>query len=199
MTGASGSIYGQRLVECLVGAGVDVQLTISPAAAQVIAHELSVKVDVGAFEPRILWPDVIGIDERLTYFHYQDFTAPPASGSHLTGGMAVCPCSGGTLSGIARGASSNLIERAAEVHLKEQRKLVLVPRETPLSLAYIHNLRDVARAGAVVLPASPGFYHGPSSIGDLVDFVVARVLDQLSIEHTLVERWGAAEVRLETE
>ena len=116
--------------------------------------------------------------------------APPASGSFLTGGMVVCPCSGSTLSGIAHGSSTNLIQRAADVHLKERRKLILVPRETPLSLIHLDNMRKAAEAGAVILPAMPGWYHGVKSVQDLVDFVVARILDQLGISHKLMQRWG---------
>jgi 4-hydroxy-3-polyprenylbenzoate decarboxylase len=116
--------------------------------------------------------------------------APMASGSFLTGGMVICPCSGTTLSAVAAGAAGNLIQRAAEVHLKERRKLIVVPRETPLSLAHIDNMRRVTEAGAVVLPASPGWYHGVESVNDLVDFVVARICDQLGIEHVLTKRWG---------
>jgi 4-hydroxy-3-polyprenylbenzoate decarboxylase len=126
----------------------------------------------------------------LHYFHHQDFMAPMASGSFLTGGMVICPCSGSTLSAVASGAGNNLIHRAAEVHLKERRKLILVPRETPLSLPHIDNMRRATEAGAVILPASPGWYHGPKNVSDLVDFVVARICDQLGVEHTLSKRWG---------
>lgn len=130
---------------------------------------------------------------QLHYHHYKDFMTPIASGSHLTGGMVVCPCSGGTLSSIVTGASGNLIERAAEVHLKERRKLVLVPRETPLSLGYVRNLEQATLAGAVVLPAMPGWYHGVTGLIDLIDFIVARILDQLAIPHRLMRRWGERE------
>jgi 4-hydroxy-3-polyprenylbenzoate decarboxylase len=126
----------------------------------------------------------------VRYFHHQDLFAPMASGSALTGGMIVAPCSGGTLSAIAHGASGNLIQRAADVHLKERRRLILVPRETPLSLIHIENMRRVTEAGAVVLPAAPGFYHGAGSVGELVDFVVARICDQLGVAHGLGRRWG---------
>ena len=126
----------------------------------------------------------------MAYYHYMDFMSPAASGSFLTGGMVVCPCSGSTLSGIAYGSSNNLIQRAADVHLKERRKLILVPRETPLSVVQLEAMRRAAEAGAVVLPAMPGWYHGVQSVQDLVDFVVARILDQLGIEHELIRRWG---------
>lgn len=124
------------------------------------------------------------------YFHYRDLFAPMASGSALSDGMVICPCSGGTLGAIATGASGNLIQRAAEVHLKERRKLILVPRETPLSLIQIENFRRCAEAGAVILPAAPGWYHGVDSLADLIDFVVGRILDQLGIHAKLTRRWG---------
>ena len=128
---------------------------------------------------------------QVRAYQYKDLMSPIASGSHRTLGMVVCPCSGGTLGSIASGNSGNLIHRGAEVHLKERRKLILVTRETPLSAIAIENMDRVTRAGAVVLPASPGWYHGVQSIGDLVDFVVARILDQLEIENQLMNRWGA--------
>jgi 4-hydroxy-3-polyprenylbenzoate decarboxylase len=125
------------------------------------------------------------------YHHYQDCKAAIASGSFRTDGMVICPCSTRTLAAVAGSASANLIHRAAEVHLKERRKLVLVPRETPLSLPFLENLQRAARAGAVVLPASPGFYHGVRGVGDLVDFIVARICDQLGVGHHLIRRWGS--------
>jgi len=127
---------------------------------------------------------------RVRYHHHQNFFAEIASGSSLTDGMIVCPCSGGTLSAIAHGASGNLIHRAADVHLKERRKLILVPRETPLSLVQLDNMRRCCEAGAVVLPAMPGFYHGVSTIRDLIDFVVGRICDQLGVEQSMMKRWG---------
>lgn len=129
---------------------------------------------------------------EVRYHHYQNLFASIASGSSLTTGMVICPCSGGTLSGIAHGSSQNLIQRAADVHLKERRKLILVPRETPLSVIQLDNMRRCAEAGAVVLPAMPGFYHGVESLQDLVDFVVSRICDQLGIQHSLMKRWGEA-------
>jgi 4-hydroxy-3-polyprenylbenzoate decarboxylase len=126
------------------------------------------------------------------YHHFENFLAPIASGSFLTDGMAICPCSLGTLAAIAHGTSENLICRAADVHLKERRKLVLVPRETPLSVIQLDNMKRCAEAGAVVLPAMPGFYHGVERVADLVDFVVARVCDQLGVPHELMRRWGQA-------
>src|SRR4029079_7342936 len=127
---------------------------------------------------------------RLHYHHFRNFQAGIASGSFLTGGMAICPCSMGTLAAIANGVSENLIHRAADVHLKERRKLVLVPRETPLGLIQLRNLTAVAEAGAIVLPAMPAFYTRPKTVDDMVDFVVGRVCDQLGVEHRLFPRWG---------
>jgi 4-hydroxy-3-polyprenylbenzoate decarboxylase len=197
VTGASGAAYGTRLVEVLLRAGRSVHLTISPAGAEVIATELGrdVALDPGKFDPlALLGPAAKGLElARLHYHHFRDFRAGVASGSFLTGGMAVCPCSMGTLSAIAHGSSENLVQRAADVHLKERRKLVLVPRETPLGLVQLRNMVAVAEAGAVVLPAMPGFYTKPQRVQELVDFVVGRVCDQLGVEHRLFERWGGSE------
>src|SRR5581483_6560308 len=186
ITGASGAVYAVRLLEVLLQEGADVHLMISPSGAAVLKQELDVRIDVERFEIKRLLPR-IGDEaaNRVRYHHYQDFFAPLASGSFLTGGMVVCPCSGSTLSGIAHGASNNLIQRAADVHLKERRKLILVPRETPLSVIQLDNMRRAAEAGAVVLPAMPGWYHGVKSVQDLVDFVVARIMDQLGVPHEL--------------
>ena len=128
--------------------------------------------------------------DRIRYYHFTDYFSPMASGSARSAGMVICPCSGGTLSAVAHGASTNLVQRAADVHLKEKRKLILVPRETPLSLVHLDNMKRVCEAGAVVLPASPGWYHGVRDVRDLVNFVVARVLDQLGVNHSLMHRWG---------
>jgi flavin prenyltransferase len=129
---------------------------------------------------------------RLIYHHYRDFGSPIASGSFLTDGMTVCPCSGGTLAALATGQSQNLIHRAADVHLKERRKLVLVPRETPLSSIALGNMKTLSDQGVVILPASPGFYHEPQSLHDLIDFVVARICDQLGVRNELMQRWGTS-------
>lgn len=219
MTGASGAVYGVRLLEALSAAGCDVHLAISATARTVLAQELGLSVDLERFVPAMLLLDgepgrrdpkleqirtLAGISSessnvlampsgepgRLHYHHYLDQSAAIASGSFVTDGMVICPCSGGTLSAIVHGASANLIHRAAEVHLKERRKLVLVPRETPLSVLQLGNLLRAAEAGAVVLPAMPGFYHGVVSIQDLIDFVVARICDQLGVENSLIRRWG---------
>lgn len=217
ITGASGAVYAVRLLEVLRASGRDVYLSISPSGRDVIRQELGLNVDLDKFSPETLLSDAVaGANEtripllqssaaasasdvlrgsvgqpgKILYHHWQNFMAPMASGSFLTAGMVVCPCSGTTLSAIAAGAAGNLIQRAAEVHLKERRPLVLVPRETPLSLAHIDNMRRATEAGAVVLPASPGWYHGVHCIRDLVDFVVARICDQLGVEHSLTKRWG---------
>jgi flavin prenyltransferase len=191
ITGASGAVYGMRLLETLLAAGRDVHLTISAAAQTVLRQELDISVDLDNFEPKSLALEIATREPgQLHYYHYRDLLAPIASGSFLTEGMAICPCSSGTLSAIAYGTSANLIHRAADVHLKERRKLVLVPRETPLSLVMLDNLRRAAEAGAVILPAMPGFYHGAKTVRDLVDFVVARICDQLGVGNSLVHRWG---------
>jgi 4-hydroxy-3-polyprenylbenzoate decarboxylase len=192
ITGASGALYGVRLLEVLLAAGRIVYLTISPSGQAVLDTELGLKIDLEDFLPSTLVPTVYEqqCDGEIRYCHYQDLMSPIASGSFLTHGMVVCPCSGSTLGAIAHSIGSNLIHRTAEVHLKERRKLILVPRETPLSLPQIDNMQRATEAGAVVLPASPGFYHGAKTIEDLVDFVVARVCDQLSVEHRLMKRWG---------
>jgi flavin prenyltransferase len=191
ITGASGAVYAVRLLEVLRASGRDVHLSISPSGRDVIQHELKIDLDLDNFDAARLRLREQTVESRLHYYHHQDFMAPMASGSFLSSGMVICPCSGTTLSAVAAGAAGNLIQRAAEVHLKERRKLILVPRETPLSLAHIENMRRVTEAGAVVLPASPGWYHEVRSSGDLVDFVVARICDQLGVEHTLTKRWGA--------
>lgn len=134
--------------------------------------------------------NVFGVKGQLFYHHYRDFMAPVASGSFRTSGMVICPCSGSTIGAVTRGTGDNLIHRAAEVHFKERRRLVLVPRETPVSTLQLENLLRASQAGAVVLPASPGFYHGVESIADLVDFIVARVCDQFGVDHELMRRWG---------
>jgi len=194
ITGASGAVYAVRLLEVLTANGLDVHLSISPSGREVIEQELGLKIALDRFEVSDLLSNptnVSGKRGRLRYYPCQDFLAPMASGSFLTGGMVICPCSGTTLSAIAAGGSGNLIQRAAEVHLKERRRLVLVPRETPLSLTHIDNMRRVTEAGAVVLPASPGWYHGANSLDDLVDFIVGRICDQLEIENNCITRWGS--------
>jgi 4-hydroxy-3-polyprenylbenzoate decarboxylase len=183
-----------RLVEVLLRAGRDFHLTISPAATEVISQELGRTIRLGAaeFDARALLGDrAAGLDlSRLHYHHFRDFGAGIASGSFLTSGMAICPCSTGTLAAVAHGISENLIHRAADVHLKERRKLVLVPRETPLSLVVLKNMVAVTEAGAVVLPAMPAFYTRPASVAEMVDFIVGRVCDQFGVENALLRRWS---------
>jgi len=189
ITGASGMVYGQRLVEVLLDAGADVHLTISDSARIVGQHELGLNIDLQNFSIDQLLPNYSG-DGVLKYHHHKDFMTPIASGSFKTRGMIVCPCSGGTMSGIATAASRNLIQRAADVHLKERRPLILVPREAPLSLIQIDNMRTACAAGATILPASPGFYQSTQTVADLVDFVVNRIVDHVGIDCDLVRRWG---------
>jgi 4-hydroxy-3-polyprenylbenzoate decarboxylase len=190
ITGASGVVYGQRLLELLIDHAIPVQLSISESGQKVLQHELGIDLDLDRFQLQQLLPHRPVENPDVAYHHYKDFMTPIASGSFRTSAMVICPCSGSTLSGIAAAASGNLIQRAADVHLKEKRPLIIVPRETPLSLLQIQNMEAVARAGATVLPASPGFYHGCDSVANLIDFVVARILDHLHIEHDLIKRWG---------
>jgi 4-hydroxy-3-polyprenylbenzoate decarboxylase len=191
ITGASGSVYAVRLLETLLRAGRTVHLTISPSAVEVMERERERRIRLDAFDPASLLDGPASAWEgRLHYHHYKDFGSGIASGSFLTGGMVICPCSMGTAAAVAHGLSQNLIHRAADVHLKERRKLILVPRETPLHLIQLRNLVACVEAGAVVLPASPAFYTKPRSIQDLVDFVVGRICDQLAVPHDLLRRWG---------
>lgn len=192
ITGASGAAYAARLVEVLLAAGRELHLSISPSGQAVIEQELARRVDLDAFRVETLLGHEPPATGRLHYHHYKNLMAPIASGSFLTAAMTICPCSGSTLSAVAHSAGENLIHRAAEVHLKERRKLVVVPRETPLSLPQLKNMVAIHEAGAVVLPAAPGFYHGADTVADLVDFVVARICDQLGVSHTLMRRWGEA-------
>jgi 4-hydroxy-3-polyprenylbenzoate decarboxylase len=194
LTGASGAPYGLRLLEVLLAAGRTVHLVISPAAVQVLEQEMDRKVRLDRFAVAdLLGPGAASVGDRVRYHHYLDFRAGIASGSFLTGGMVICPCSMGTVAAVAHGLSQNLIHRAADVHLKEKRRLVLVPRETPLHLIQLRNLVVCAEAGAVVLPAMPAFYTRPRSLDDAIDFIVGRVCDQLGVAHDLLRRWGQDE------
>lgn len=228
LTGASGAVYGVRLLQQLVLSGVRVHFLISPSGAAVLSQELQIELRSGAerLVPllRYAWassaggvnashssgtlgaaPDVaVGgrrwspltdcqVETALTQIiehDYRNYMTPVASGSFLTGGMVVCPCSGATLSGIVHATGNNLIQRAADVHLKEHRKLIVVPRETPMSVFQLENMHRAAQAGAIVMPAMPGWYHGVTSPVDLIDFMVARILDHLDVEHDLMRRWG---------
>ena len=202
VTGASGSAYAVRLLQVLLAAGRDVHAVFSPASVQVFRDELHAELAPATldletlFAVRFPWADgpagsVPAGCGRLTVHRHADWSSGPASGSFLTGGMVVCPCSMGSLAAIAVGVCSNLVHRAAAVHLKEGRPLILIPRETPLSAIHLATMKTVADAGAVLLPAMPGFYHGVRGVDDLVDFVVARVCDRLGVEVDLMTRWGS--------
>jgi len=186
ITGASGAPYAVRLLEQLLAADREIWLIVSSHGLRLLRTELEID-SIEALRDRT---GASSWKRLVTVYDDTDRGAAPASGSALNAGMVVCPCSMGTLSAISIGASRSLVERAADVALKERRRLVLVTRETPLSAIHLQNMLRVTRAGGVVLPAAPGFYNRPESIADLVDFVVARVLDQLGVEHQLVKRWG---------
>lgn len=191
MTGASGAQYGLRLLECLLAAGIEVSLLISKAAQLVIATETDWKLPAKPAEQQRMLSQRFGVGaEQLRVFGREQWTAPVASGSSAPRRMVVCPASTGTLSAIASGACNNLIERAADVALKERRQLILVPRESPYSEIHLENMLRLTRMGALIIPASPGFYHRPARIDDLVDFIVARILDHLRVPQTLMPRWG---------
>jgi flavin prenyltransferase len=193
LTGASGMPYGVRLLECLLGAGARVYLLYSQAAQIVARQEMDLALPGRAKDAEQFFAERFGAAEgQLRAFGREEWFAPVASGSNPADAMVVCPCTMGTLAAIANGLADNLIERAADVMLKEARKLVLVPRETPLSAIHLENMLRLVRAGAVVLPANPGFYHHPARVEDVVDFVVARILDQLRVPHRLMQRWGEA-------
>lgn len=190
-TGASGLPYGLRLLDCLLRADARVWLVYSQAAQLVAKQELDMVLPAQPREAqRLLAEKFAARDGRLAVFGAQDWNAPMASGSNPPDACVICPCSMGTLAKVAAGMADDLIARAADVALKERRKLVLVPRETPFSTLHLENMLRLSRAGAVILPPSPGFYHHPGSVDALVDFVVARILDQLAIPHRLMARWG---------
>ena len=188
ITGASGAPYAVRLLEQLLVARQPVQLIVSSHGLRLLRTE----TEIDSIDTLRLAVGATRWDALVTPFDDADRGAAPASGSARNRGMVICPCSMGTVSAISQGTSRSLVERAADVALKERRMLVLVPRETPYSAIHLENMLRLTRAGAVVLPASPGFYHRPSSVAELVDFIVARVLDQFGIEHTLGKRWGEA-------
>src|ERR1700686_3807482 len=191
-TGASGLPYGLRLLECLLATDARVYLVYSPAAQVVARHELELVLPTQPHAAAAFFAERYRARPgQLTVFGREDWLSPIASGSNPADAMAICRCSMAPVGALASGLADNLIERAADVMLKERRPLVLVPRETPLSAIHLENMLKLARAGAVILPPSPGFYGHPQSIGDLVDFVVARILDQLGVSHALGPRWGA--------
>ena len=191
LSGASGMAYGLRLLECLLAADIDVNLLVSHAAHLVTKQELGVALPARALDlERQLSESLATRDGQLRVYGREDWNAPVASGSNPADAMVVCPCSMGTLAAIAHGTSDNLIERAADVMLKEHRQLILVPREAPFSTLHLENMLKLSRMNAVILPANPGFYHRPQSVEDIIDFIVARILDQLGVEHALMARWG---------
>ena len=191
LTGASGMAYGLRLLACLLEAGCRVDLLVSQAARIVARQELDLTLPSGNDElARYLRQHLSSEAGELHVYGREEWFAPVASGSNPADAMVVCPCTMGTLAAIAQGSSDNLIERAADVIIKERRPLVLVPRETPFSLIHLRNMTALAEAGATILPANPGFYHRPQSVDAVVDYVVARVLDHLGIAHGLLPRWG---------
>jgi 4-hydroxy-3-polyprenylbenzoate decarboxylase len=191
LTGASGTPYGLRLLECLLQSGCTVYLMVSTPARMVLAQESDLQLPSRPRETQAILAERFGAPaDRLQVFGLEEWNAPVASGSSAPDALVVCPCTSGTLAALAAGTSRNLIERAADVVLKERRTLVLVPREMPFSVIHLENMLRLARAGAVILPPSPGFYHRPTRVSDLVDFVVARVLDHLGVPQTLVPRWG---------
>jgi 4-hydroxy-3-polyprenylbenzoate decarboxylase len=191
LTGASGMPYGLRLVESLIRAKARVYLLYSQAAHVVAKQEMGLVLPPRAADAERLFGERYSAARgQLRVFGREDWFAPVASGSSPPDAMVICPCTMGTLAAVASGLSDNLIERAADVTLKEGRKLILVPRETPFSALHLENMLRLSRAGAVILPANPGFYHKPKRVEDLVDFVVARILDHLGVKHDLMARWG---------
>lgn len=190
-TGASGMPYGVRLLECLLKAQIRVYLLYSSAAQIVARQEMDLSLPARAKDAAEFFSLRFGAQPgQLQAFGREEWFAPVASGSNPADAMVICPCTMGTLAAIAAGMADNLIERAADVALKEARKLVLVPRETPLSAIHLENMLRLSRAGAIILPANPGFYLHPQTVQDLVDFVVARILDQVGVQHDLMPRWG---------
>ena len=195
MTGASGAAYGLRLLELLLADEHEVHFVISKAAQLVLATETNVPLPAKpALMQTFLSKKYGAADNQLKVYGQEDWMAPPASGSGAPSAMVVVPCSMGCLSAIATGASNNLLERAADVALKERRKLILVPREAPYSSIHLENMLKLSHLGVIILPASPGFYHQPQRIEDLIDFVVARILNQLGIAQTLLPKWGEPSV-----
>ena len=192
LTGASGMPYGLRLLEVLLAADCKVQLLYSQAAQIVARQEMDLELPSRPAETKasLLARFPAAKAENLAVYGKEEWFAPVASGSNPPDVMVICPCSMGTLAAIAQGLADNLVERAADVVIKEGRKLVLVPRETPFSAIHLENMLRLSRAGAIILPPNPGFYHHPKTVEDIVDFVVARILDQIGIPHTLIQRWG---------
>lgn len=196
LTGASGMPYGIRLIECLISAGVRVQVLYSPVAQIVARQEMDLSLPSRPAEVEADFSQrFAAAPGQVRVFGREEWFAPPASGSNPPDALVICPCTMGTLAAVAAGMADNLIERAADVVLKEGKKLILVPRETPFSVIHLENMLRLAKAGAVILPANPGFYHRPESVAQVVDFIVARILDQIGVPHSLMPRWGEAESR----
>ena len=195
LTGASGAQYGLRLIDVLAAAGHEVWVMISKAAHMVIATETEISLPAQPQRLAAALRERSGAQpDQIRCFGREDWMAPVASGSGAPSSMVICPCSTGTLSSVATGASNNLIERAADVAIKERRTLVMVPRESPFSTIHLEHMLTLSRMGVVILPAAPGFYHQPACIDDLIDFIVARILNQLQISHNLMPRWGEPSV-----
>ena len=191
LTGGSGIQYGLRLLQCLIDAGVRVYLLISQAGQVVLKMEAGIKVSAQPAEAERFFSQRLGAAPgQLRVFGRQQWTAPVASGSHPPEAMVICPCTTGTLASLAAGLSQDLIQRAADVVLKERRTLILVLRETPFTTIHLENMLRLARAGAVIMPANPGFYYQPRTVDELIDFMVARVLDHLRVPQNLLPRWG---------
>lgn len=191
MTGASGAEYTLRLIECLLRNHIRIQFISSQPGQIVMGMETKLKLTGSPQKMHQTIVDYFSADPELIQVYSRDqWTAPPASGSSVADAMVVCPCTMGSLASIAVGSSDNLIHRAADVAIKERKTLILVPRETPFSAVHLENMLKLARLGVVILPPNPGFYHGVSEVSELVDFIVARILDQLGIENDLSPRWG---------
>ncbi|NOX92369.1 MAG: UbiX family flavin prenyltransferase [Gammaproteobacteria bacterium] len=191
ITGASGAQYGLRLLECLLDAGHEVYLMVSQPAQVVIATETDFDLPGRATEQQLFLSEYFNTADNQLHVPGRDqWMSPVASGSNTAQAMVICPCSSATLSAVANGASRDLIERAADVMLKERRQLILLHREMPVSAIHLENMLKLSQLGVTIMPASPGFYHRPQSVSELIDFVVGRILDHLNIEHTLVPRWG---------
>ncbi|MDT8419897.1 MAG: flavin prenyltransferase UbiX [Desulfuromonadales bacterium] len=191
ITGASGSIYGLRLIEELLKSGQRLSVLLSNAGRQVLAYETGLSLAESPLECRAQLRRHFSAGEELQHFAINDFFAPIASGSSAPDGVVICPCSMGTAGRIAAGLSDNLLERVADVALKERKTLLLAPRETPLNQIHLENLLRLSRAGAQILPAMPAFYQQPQTVDDLVNFVVGKALDSLGVDHQLFKRWGA--------
>lgn len=191
LTGASGAQYGLRLIDCLVRSGRRVHVLYSKAAQVVVKMETDISLPGQAAEAQAMLSDYFAAEPgQLQVYGRHQWTASVASGSNPPDALVICPCTMGTLASIAHGISDDLIDRSADVMLKEGKKLILVVRETPFSSIHLQNMLTLSQVGAVIMPANPGFYYRPQQVSDLVDFMVARVLDHLQIEHNMIPRWG---------